>query len=242
RAGSRPSAAAHAFHRWELGVQPDHSIVRSPRLGEDDLRAPIREDELPLLGVLRLVQRDDRRLEAVRGEGGDGPLDAVVGDDRDDIAAPHAESVETRATSIDEPRELAIARPRPLPVPLRSEERTFGEAGAAVPLELHEIAQWSVHREVPQGHAEQGAYRAARLASPMYGCVHLREWGGAGRVGAEEERRWPRRRSRKPTKRTPARCAGRRRTFRRSRRPTGSRSHIGSRSSARGRASSTWSS
>ena len=76
------------------------AFARIASLADDEhLGLAVADDELPLLGVLRLVHRHERGAEPVAGVGGDGPLDAVVGDDGDAVAALRRRATRARRGS-----------------------------------------------------------------------------------------------------------------------------------------------
>jgi hypothetical protein len=102
-------------------------LIDGLRRDEERLGAAVLEDELPLLVELRLVHRDPHGPERVGRVGADGPLDAVVRDARDLVAATDAARSKPRAERVDESTELAVRHPAPDVADLRAEELTTGE-------------------------------------------------------------------------------------------------------------------
>jgi len=95
---------------------------------------------VPIPRQLRFVQRHESASSPVSGKIGHCPLDAVVGDDRDDAAAAHPQPMQTGATAVDPLAELTIGDPLPAPFALGTEYREVGEALAALLCQLREIA------------------------------------------------------------------------------------------------------
>ena len=138
---------------------------------EEHLGLAVADDELPLLGVLRLVHGHERRAEAVAGVGGDGPLDTVVRDDGDVVAALHAERREPGPELVDQRAELAVGDPCPAPVPLRAEELATRVLLEGLPEQLDEglEARLEMHgRTVTTGPRSAQAHvrRSAKLPAP----------------------------------------------------------------------------
>ena len=106
------------------------------------------QDELPLLLELRLVHRHERGAEPVGGVARDGPLDAVVGDDGDVVAAADAETREPAAERVDELPELGVGDPGPGRPALHAEQRPCRELLAAPGAQLRRDSRtcpaWSI--------------------------------------------------------------------------------------------------
>src|SRR5262249_22680083 len=81
--------------------------------GEADLGAGVAEDVALLLLVLVLVHRDPGRAQALGRVAGDDPLEPVVGDAGDAIAAADAERRQRGAKIVHERTGLAIRVPGP---------------------------------------------------------------------------------------------------------------------------------
>src|SRR4029450_11362928 len=112
---------------------------------DDHLRLSVAQDELPLLLELLLVHRHERRPEPIGGVAGDGPLDAVVGDDPHHVATAHAQVGEPAAKRVHHLAELAIGDPGPRAVPLHTEELAVLEFAAAPLAELDEVLELHRH-------------------------------------------------------------------------------------------------
>lgn len=108
---------ARRFRRDFLTLRVD--LVR--RCNDCDSFAIV-DDERPLFFELRFVHRNERCTEPVTGIRSDGPLNAVVRDDRDVVAAFDAQRRQTSSEIVDEFSDFAVLRPIPRPVRLYAEQ------------------------------------------------------------------------------------------------------------------------
>ncbi len=152
----RRHAVEHALGLREEGLVGD----------DQELRLAVADDELPLLGVLRLVHGDERGAQAVASVGRDGPLDAVVRHDgrrsrraprratpgRRETARP---AIRTRRTSSTSGSRASWSRRGRAPGNLRRNGREFRRACGSA-------ARIASHREGTAG-AHPGQARAFAL-------------------------------------------------------------------------------
>ena len=142
------------------GVEQPLALRAPPVVGGDEeLGLAVADDEVPLLGVLRLVHRHERGAERVAGVGRDGPLDAVVGDAGDGVAPLDAERREPAAEALDQRAELGVGGPHPAAVLLRSEELALPVGGGAVRENVDQGLEPGLER-----HGSRAAYTARAKA------------------------------------------------------------------------------
>ena len=123
----REREADHELDRRRLLLQLLALLEDLVRRGDDRRGLAVVADEGPLLRELGLVHRHEGGADAEAGVRGHGPLDAVVGDDRDVVAALHAEGDEAGAELFDLLSRLGVGRPSPLSVFFRSKELARAE-------------------------------------------------------------------------------------------------------------------
>ena len=160
------------LERGELRLHPTQGLDDGVGGADGDLRAAVLENELPLLRELRLVHGHVGGAQPVRGVARDGPLDPVVRDDRDDVAAADAQAREAAAERVHQVAELGVRDPRPGRALLHPEQVLTGELATAPLAQLDEILELHRHGVRPPCPAGVGETAPCRVGGGAQRGLH----------------------------------------------------------------------